>query len=35
MRQKRTIKRVGHAPFLEEPARFNTELKHFAENAYH
>lgn len=26
---------VGHAPFLEEPLRFNTELKHFAENAYH
>jgi non-heme chloroperoxidase len=21
---------VGHAPFLEEPMRFNTELKHFA-----
>jgi len=26
---------VGHAPFLEEPLRFNTELKHFARNAYH
>jgi non-heme chloroperoxidase len=26
---------VGHAPFLEEPVRFNTELKHFATNAYH
>jgi len=23
------------APFLEEPLRFNTELKHFARNAYH
>ena len=26
---------VGHAPFLEEPLRFNTELKHFAGNAHH
>jgi non-heme chloroperoxidase len=26
---------VGHAPFLEEPLRFNSELKHFARNAYH
>jgi non-heme chloroperoxidase len=26
---------VGHAPFLEEPLRFNTELQHFAKNAYH
>ena len=26
---------VGHAPFLEEPLRFNTELKHFATDAYH
>lgn len=26
---------VGHIPFLEEPARFNAELKQFAENAYH
>jgi non-heme chloroperoxidase len=25
---------VGHAPFLEEPLRFNTELKQFAERAY-
>jgi non-heme chloroperoxidase len=25
---------VGHAPFLEDPLRFNTELKHFARNAY-
>jgi non-heme chloroperoxidase len=25
---------VGHASFLEEPARFNTELKQFAESAY-
>jgi non-heme chloroperoxidase len=24
---------VGHAPFLEEPLRFNTELNHFARNA--
>jgi non-heme chloroperoxidase len=26
---------VGHAPFLEEPLRFNTELKDFAGNAHH
>src|SRR5438309_729498 len=26
---------VGHAPFLEEPLRFNTELKHFARSAHH
>jgi non-heme chloroperoxidase len=26
---------VGHAPFLEEPLRFNTELKDFARNAHH
>jgi non-heme chloroperoxidase len=26
---------VGHAPFLEDPIRFNTELKQFAKNAYH
>ena len=26
---------VGHAPFLEEPLRFNAELKRFADNAYH
>lgn len=26
---------VGHLPFLEEPARFNAELKQFAERAYH
>jgi non-heme chloroperoxidase len=26
---------VGHAPFLEEPLRFNTELQHFAKNAHH
>ena len=26
---------VGHAPFLEEPLRFNTELKHFAGSAHH
>jgi len=25
---------VGHAPFLEEPLRFNTELKQFAGSAY-
>jgi pimeloyl-ACP methyl ester carboxylesterase len=25
---------VGHAPFLEEPLRFNTELKRFAASAY-
>jgi pimeloyl-ACP methyl ester carboxylesterase len=25
---------VGHAPFLEDPIRFNTELKQFAQNAY-
>ena len=25
---------VGHAPFLEEPLRFNTELKRFAANAH-
>ena len=25
---------VGHAPFLEEPLRFNTELKRFAVNAH-
>jgi non-heme chloroperoxidase len=25
---------VGHIPFLEEPARFNAELKTFAEKAY-
>lgn len=25
---------VGHAPFLEEPMRFNSELKHFAERAH-
>jgi pimeloyl-ACP methyl ester carboxylesterase len=25
---------VGHAPFLEEPARFNAELKRFAASAY-
>jgi pimeloyl-ACP methyl ester carboxylesterase len=24
---------VGHAPFLEEPLRFNTELKQFAARA--
>jgi non-heme chloroperoxidase len=26
---------VGHAPFLEEPLRFNSELKQFAARAYH
>ena len=26
---------VGHAPFLEEPLRFNTELKRFAASAHH
>ena len=26
---------VGHAPFLEEPLRFNTELKRFAVSAHH
>jgi pimeloyl-ACP methyl ester carboxylesterase len=26
---------VGHAPFLEDPLRFNTELKHFAVSAHH
>ena len=26
---------VGHAPFLEEPLRFNTELKRFAARALH
>jgi len=26
---------VGHAPFLEEPLRFNTELKRFAGRAHH
>ena len=26
---------VGHAPFLEEPLRFNSELKHFAASAHH
>jgi pimeloyl-ACP methyl ester carboxylesterase len=26
---------VGHAPFLEEPLRFNTELKRFAARAHH
>lgn len=26
---------VGHAPFLEEPSRFNAELKAFAAGAYH
>jgi non-heme chloroperoxidase len=26
---------VGHAPFLEEPVRFNTELKRFAAHAHH
>ena len=26
---------VGHAPFLEEPLRFNTELKHVARSAHH
>ena len=26
---------VGHAPFLEEPLRFNAELKHFAARALH
>jgi non-heme chloroperoxidase len=25
---------VGHAPFVEEPLRFNTELNDFARNAY-
>jgi pimeloyl-ACP methyl ester carboxylesterase len=25
---------VGHAPFLEEPLRFNTELKRFAASAH-
>jgi non-heme chloroperoxidase len=25
---------VGHTPFLEEPLRFNTELKRFAEYAF-
>jgi pimeloyl-ACP methyl ester carboxylesterase len=25
---------VGHAPFMEEPLRFNAELKRFAENAH-
>jgi pimeloyl-ACP methyl ester carboxylesterase len=25
---------VGHAPFLEEPLRFNTELKRFAVSAH-
>jgi pimeloyl-ACP methyl ester carboxylesterase len=25
---------VGHAPFLEQPLRFNTELKQFAASAY-
>jgi non-heme chloroperoxidase len=26
---------VGHAPFVEEPLRFNTELKRFAASAHH
>ena len=26
---------VGHAPFLEEPLRFNTELKQFSTTACH
>jgi len=26
---------IGHAPFLEEPLRFNTELKRFAVSARH
>jgi len=26
---------VGHAPLLEEPLRFNTELKRFAVSAHH
>jgi non-heme chloroperoxidase len=26
---------VGHAPFLEEPLRFNTELKDFVGNVHH
>lgn len=26
---------IGHAPFLEDPLRFNTELIQFANNAYH
>jgi pimeloyl-ACP methyl ester carboxylesterase len=25
---------VGHAPFLEDPLRFNTELKRFAARAW-
>jgi non-heme chloroperoxidase len=25
---------VGHAPFLEQPLRFNAELKQFAGSAY-
>src|SRR4029079_9986659 len=26
---------IGHAPFLEEPIRFNTELKSFAQKTCH
>jgi len=26
---------VGHAPFLEEPLRFNSEIKRFAASAHH
>ena len=29
------VRRRRHAPFLEEPSRFNAELKEFVTNAYH